>query len=383
MMPGVPAADRLTLAFIADPNSIHNHRWLGWFARRGHEVYLLDGFDTEVQSGLDPRIQVVRYQMAAHSRLPLMSTVRTRRNVRALLLRLQPDVVHAQFLRRYGWQSAITGFHPRVISVWGSDVLRRSRTTWRQRAWDQFALRTADMVTAVSPILRQAAIDAGADPRRVEIVQHGVDTEQFAPGPVDNELLASHGLLARRIVFSSRAIRPLYRHDTVIAAVAQLPSDAALVMSARGADQQYLGMLKEQMRELGVSERVLILDDIEEKDVLRFLRSAAVVVSLPESDSFPLTLLEAMACAVPVVATALPAARDVLGAIDPECLAPVGDAQAAAIALRRALELTPTERQRLGQVLREYVVTNADYETNMARMEGLYRQLAGSRVRRR
>jgi hypothetical protein len=46
-----------------------------------------------------------------------------------------------------------------------------------------------------------------------------------------------------------------------------------------------------------------------------------------------------------------------------------------ATGLRRALELSPEERQRLGTALRERAIATADYETNMRRMEDAYRRL--------
>jgi hypothetical protein len=67
----------------------------------------------------------------------------------------------------------------------------------------------------------------------------------------------------------------------------------------------------------------------------------------------------------------------VLGDIMPESLVPIGHPEATAIALRRALQMSLEDRARAASVLREWVVREADYETNMARMETLYRELIG------
>jgi L-malate glycosyltransferase len=364
----------MRLAYLGDPNSVHVRRWMAYFAERGHDVSLLEGFAAEIDPGLDPRIRVVPYR-AGRSRVPGLGTWRTRRALRSALSSLGVDVLHAHFLRRFGWQAAAAEFHPFVVSGWGSDVLVGSLRTWRVRWRDRRTLRSADLVTVTNAFMRDAIIGNGAKPGRVALVQHGVDTARFHPGAPDDVLLARHDVAARRIVLSPRAIRPLYRHETVLAAFARLDHDARLVMSALDADPTTLAAIRRQARELDVEDRVLILDRIGPDELADWYRAASVVASVPESDSFPVTLQEAMATGVPLVVGDLPPTRAVLGELLPESLVPVGDVDATAQALRRALEATPEERAGIASVLRGWAVREVDYETNMARMETLYRDL--------
>ena len=43
----------LRLAYLADPNSVHTQRWIGFFAARGHEVHLLIGTSDDVTASLN------------------------------------------------------------------------------------------------------------------------------------------------------------------------------------------------------------------------------------------------------------------------------------------------------------------------------------------
>jgi glycosyltransferase involved in cell wall biosynthesis len=373
----VPPDDRLRLAFVGEPNSIHTRRWVTWFAEQGHEVHLLEGFGATIAPGLDDRIRVERYRAFGRVRIPVLGSFQGRRELRRLLGRIRPDVLHGHFVRRFGWQAASAGFHPYVISPWGSDLLKVPRHALRTRWWNRRALRGADLVTVSSEHMRAAALRAGARGGRIETVQHGVDTRRFSPGPPPSGLAEALGVADRAVIFSPRAVRPLYRHETIVDAFASLPDEPILVMTRGNADPAYLASQLDRMRTRGVADRVRIVDAIAHEEMPSYLRMADVVVSVPESDSFPVSVLEAMACATPVVVSDLPPARETLGPIVPELIVPVGDPPALATALRRALALTEGERRNLGEALRAYVVQAADYATNMARMEGLYRRLAG------
>jgi glycosyltransferase involved in cell wall biosynthesis len=367
----------MRLAYIGDPNSVHVRRWMAYFAHGGHQVTLLEGFGTTVAPGLDPSIRVERFR-AGRSRIPGLGSWRTRRNLRAALARSGAELLHAHFVRRYAWQAAAAGFHPFVVSGWGSDVLVRRLRTFRVRWRDRRTLRSADLVTVTNAFMREAIVANGARRDRVQLIQHGVDTTRFHPGPADEAILRRHGLSGERIVLSPRAIRPLYRHDVVLAAFALATDEAVLVMSALDADPGTLHAVQRQAAKLGIEERVRIRERIDPDEMPELYRAAAAVVSVPESDSFSVTLQEAMASGVPVVVGDLPPTRAVLADVSPESLARIGDVEATAIALRRAVEASGDDRARTSAAMRAWALREADYEANMSRMETLYRELLGS-----
>jgi glycosyltransferase involved in cell wall biosynthesis len=80
-----------------------------------------------------------------------------------------------------------------------------------------------------------------------------------------------------------------------------------------------------------------------------------------------------------VVASDVPSVREWLGPTAPWALVPVGDAQATATAIRRALELSQETRQDLVRQFRETVIAKAEYEQNMQIVEADYRALVKAR----
>jgi glycosyltransferase involved in cell wall biosynthesis len=372
----------LSLAFLGDPNSVHTRRWTGYFAGRGHKITLIVGRDLLVDPGLPAGIAVERYVAYSRQRGRLAGALVAARSFRRVLKTLNPDVLHAHYLTGNGWLAWISGFHPYVISVWGSDILITARKTRRARLHTRVALRGADLVTGNSEFLVKAAVAAGARPERTRYIHFGVDTERFCPGPDPVELRARLGLGGRRVIFSPRMIAPLYHHETVIAALARLPQDVVVLMTRYLANAAELAALERQAAELGVAERMIVVDTVANTEMPDLYRLADVVVSLAASDGGPITLIEALATGCPVVATDLPAVREWASELDPAALVPVADAEATTRAIEHLVSLSPAERDELARRGRAAVEERAGERANMERMELLYRELA-ARSRRR
>ncbi|MFC5182702.1 glycosyltransferase [Actinomadura harenae] len=139
---------------------------------------------------------------------------------------------------------------------------------------------------------------------RVRVIPCGVDVGAFTPeGPV-----AGRGGGGARILTLSRLIRRK-GIENVVAALRELPGAELVVAGgppeARLGEDAEVRRLRNVAREAGVSERVRFLGRVPREDVPALLRSADVFVCVPWYEPFGMTALEAMACGVPVVASAV------------------------------------------------------------------------------
>ena len=375
-MKAPPTRRRLVLAYLGDPYSIHTVRWLGSFARRGHDVHLIRANDRPLSPDLDERITLHPFPAPSRYRVRFSGTIQARRRLHRLLMDIGADVLHAHYLTGYGWLARLSGFRPFVVTVWGSDVFVTARDSPVARVWAWAALRGASLVTADSTDLAEAAIDLGARRQRVRIIQFGVETSRFTPGPASAELRQRLGLGPTRIIFGPRSITPIYHTLTAVEAMPQLPDDVSLVLTATNAEAPYLDAVRDRIRSLQLEDRVRIVAGIEHAEMVDYYRLADVVVSIPQSDGTPVSVLEAMSCGRTVVATDLPSVREWLAPVTPGLLVPAGDEAATAAAIVRALEL---DDDQIGPRLREIVIDRADHERNMTEMEGEYLALAGRR----
>jgi glycosyltransferase involved in cell wall biosynthesis len=299
--------------------------------------------------------------------------------LRRALWSIRPDVLHAHFLTRYGWAARLSGFRPYVITVWGSDVFVTPRSSPHARLWAGRTLSNAALVTAVSADLARAAVDLGAPPERIQIVQFGVDPQEFKPGTASDTLRSRWGLEGRRVVFSPRALRPIYRHEVAVRATALLPDDVTLLLVDWQPNAEYRAELVRLIDELELGGRVRFVPPIPHEDLADYYRLSDVVVSLPTTDAFPVTALEAMACGTPLVMGELPSAHEGLDGVDAGAIVAGDDPIAVAAAIRTRLEFAPSDRSALGERLRARAIERGDMRRNLLEMEGLYRGLAADR----
>jgi glycosyltransferase involved in cell wall biosynthesis len=213
------------------------------------------------------------------------------------------------------------------------------------------------------------------------MIQFGVDLRRFAPGPDPGALRARLGLQGKRVVFSPRAITPLYRQGVVVEALAQLPSDVVVLMSRSAAQADELEAIEGKARDLGLADRLVMVPAIAHSDMPDFYRLANVVVSVPISDSSSVSVLEALSCGRPIVASSLPSIREWLWDLDSAALVPVDNPDATAAALVRALELSPKARADIAARGRQIVAERADQDRSLGHVESLYRELARRKPR--
>jgi glycosyltransferase involved in cell wall biosynthesis len=195
----------------------------------------------------------------------------------------------------------------------------------------------------------------GLDLERISVVRLGVDADIFRP-------LREVRRVPGRILTTTSADVPLKGLVTLVRAMARLRHvrpDAHLVIVGRPRSD---GAVARALAELELSDIVRFAGGISDEGLVNLYAEAelAVVPSLYEGFSLP--AVEAMACAVPVVATTAGALPEVVGRDGATgFLVPPGDAPALAAAISRALADAPL-RRRLGEGGRARVLERFTWE---------------------
>jgi D-inositol-3-phosphate glycosyltransferase len=226
----------------------------------------------------------------------------------------QPAVVHAHFWMS-AWASAEATRRlrlPLLITFHALGTVKRryqgqSDTSPLTRIRVETAVAgTANCIVATaSDEVRELAL-MGTEPSKVSVVPCGVDLEHFSPAPARAAPATVPGRACRYRLLSVGRLVPRKGYDTTIEALARLPETELLI--AGGADatpepeHDRLAAFAEQ---LGVADRVRLIGQVARTDMPALLRSADLVVCSPWYEPFGIVPLEAMACGVPVVASAV------------------------------------------------------------------------------
>jgi glycosyltransferase involved in cell wall biosynthesis len=191
---------------------------------------------------------------------------------------------------------------PSLVSARGNDLDRGvfDETALPSLLW---SLHHASAVSAVSSELARK-ISALAPTIVPRVVHNGVDSELFCPRPVDPEL-AQTLLLddGPTLAFFGEA-RIKKGLPVLLAAYAQLLTEGTrarvlLVGGVRESDLPLLDVFQRQQP----TARVTVVPPVPQQDLSRYYALASLVVLPSLRDGLPNALLEAMACARPVVAS--------------------------------------------------------------------------------
>jgi glycosyltransferase involved in cell wall biosynthesis len=348
------------LCLLGDAASIHLQRWAQAMVERGFGVSVVSAAQHEIAGVQVVALPPVRRDIDWFLRLPAL-----RRAVHTLA----PDIVHAHYITSYGIWGAACGRRPLVLTAWGSDILVTPRGSPMLKALTRWTLRRAVLITADS---RDVLDEIRGYRPRAELheVFWGADTERFRPhaGPREPGF---H-------IASLRAWEPNYRVDTLVRAFVQFvaarpSSEARLHLFGGGSQAARLQVLVDQ---LGVAGQVVWHGWLAPPVLAERLAACDVSVSVPQSDATSVSLLESMACGLPVIVSDLPANRQWVAAHG-GYVVPVDDMAALADALCAVFDDEPA-RRRQGAFNRERVEQLGSTRSQMDRMAALYRALPRS-----
>lgn len=364
------------MALLGNGSSPHISRLAFDLAARGHNIHIL----SEDRYGPFANSDGVAF----HTFDEKANALGRIRAVYALLARLRPNVLHSHYVNNSGYLGLAAGFHPHVMHAWGSDIfeVRNSRTARKLKT--AIALRSADWVLSPSTFMR-AEINrlAGSPLKHNEAWAWGIDTAHFAPTADTAAFRQSHGMTGGPWILSPRALLPLYNQDVMVrawpAVLAEFPS-ARLAIVRFQADGKFEIEVRALVSQLGIDKSVHWLDSLPYGDLPLAYSTSDAVVSIPTTDAPALTVMEAMACAKPVIVTDLPTLREVITDAEHGYFVDPRSAEAVGGAIRQVLRKNAAAGSAFTPANRERIVKLADRKTSLDRLEEIYRTVNGQKT---
>ena len=226
-----------------------------------------------------------------------------------------------------------------------------------------------DRYVAVARHLRdRLALGIGLPERKLRVVANGIDPAPFTRAPdaaLRSQLLTG---VDRPLVFTAARLAPQKGLDVLLAAAALVP-EAVFAIAGDGPERT---ALETRAAALGVAERVRFLGARD--DVPALLAACDLFVLPSHYEGLPLSLLEAMAAAKPVVATRIGGPDEVVANGETGILVPPGDAAALASAIW-ALLAQPERARRSGEAGRERLRAHFSVRTMIDGVTAVYEEL--------
>ena len=274
-----------------------------------------------------------------------------------------PDLVHAHFATEpaaVAAELASTMGIPHTFTSHGHDLYRRAPEDFAARA-----ARASAVITVSEANARWIADRFGVPRSRVHVIPCGVDTTRFVP----NGAAAVPAL----IVCVAR-LAPVKNIGLLLETCAVLRDRGVDFQAAIVGEGRMRQELESTITRLGLERHVRLAGATTQEGVLSYLRRATVAVLTSDSEGLPVSLMEAGACGVPAVATAVGGVPELVEDGVTGLLAAPGDSRSVAAALERVIG-DRALAMRLGAAARERVARQFSLAGQMDRLLGLWAEV--------
>jgi len=361
----------MRILILGDPNSPHTIKWATSLAKRGIDIMVIGLGNLTVKS----------YESYSNIEIKTVSAKVTREEgsfkkigylkavpfIKKQIKQFKPDILHAHYATSYGLLGALSGFHPFIISVWGSDVFSFPLKSPIHKIMLKSVLRKADKILSTSYVMAKETNLYTT--KYIEVTPFGVNTEQFKPMGVKS-LFAKDDI----VIGTVKTLEDKYGIEYLIKAFRivndkhqELPLKLLIVGGGSLENR-----LKNLAKELGIWNKVTFTGRVPFEEVPKYHNMLSVSVSVSESESFGVAVVEAMACGKPVVVSNVGGLPEVVEEGKTGFVVPPRNPEEIAKAIERLI-LNKDLREKMGQAGRERVMAIYDWNLCVDKMVGIYR----------
>ena len=279
------------ICFLADADSIHTKKWVDYFSSLNNEIYLISMRNTNYK--YKENVKLIEIKPPFTNKLSYFFIIM---QIKKLINEIKPDILHSHYATSYGLYGRMSGYHPFIVSVWGSDVYEFPKSNAINDKLLKFILKGTDALCSTSAEMAKETRKY-YDKNEITITPFGVDIERFnVRVPVLQNEYITIGIM--------KNLNKIYGIEYLIKAFASLleetNKDIRLMIVGDGVERKNLEMLCE---DLHIESKVIFTGNIENNLVPDYINKMDIVCLPSLSESFGVAAVEACACGRPVVST--------------------------------------------------------------------------------
>lgn len=292
----------MNLCVISNGNSPHTRKWIVPLIRETDRVHLIS-YTRVIQQ--IPQVETVDLTKISNLKVFkfILWGIWSRRYIRGI----KPDIVHAHQIQGAGWLGSMSDHHPFILSAWGSDLLNMNLQPKIRKYFTWKAINSCNKLVLPSQHMHKAALSQGIPSKKLVVIPWGVDHNTFtSEGQDKSQSRIALGLPRDKILLlSPRALTPTYNIDTIISACSNLIARVKavrLLLLKFNPDPDYYRYLQKLIKETHLDPYVIWIEQINDALSMAQLYSASdLLISIPSSEGYGLSVYEAMSCACPAV----------------------------------------------------------------------------------
>lgn len=300
----------MKILFVSDIYSIHTARWVNSLVERDHEVTLASREPKkDLIHKVDPRVQIKYIGKSKY-----LTSFVSAPNLKKIYNETKPDIVNVHYASSYGFAARLSGIHPVILNVWGSDVYEFPYLKKINMKIIKGNLKYADCIASTSNIMADQVRKLLGDPNlKIPITPFGVDTEKFKPIPnkeKDDKI----------IIGVVKSLAHKYGIDNTIKAFGLLLKDLKLshpevwektylYIYGEGPEKDNLKALIDSLK---LNSKVLFKGVISNDKLPQAMSVFSVACLTSRMESFGVAAVESMAMGIPVVASNADGYREVI-----------------------------------------------------------------------
>lgn len=300
----------MRVAFLTYSFSMHINIKAKYFSKPEDTVYLFAMHPRQRRKDLDAPLRYrenLHVKKFVHEDTEWDLIIKNTWNMLHIIKQNRIQIVHIidMAFAIYGITLSILGVNV-VLENNGSDVILAPNIA-RVRKEYKWAYRLCKGVVQDSYVAQQAGIRLGAPKRNNEIIELGIDTTIFNPKIEKGIFRRKYNIPTdANIIFSPRTLRPLCNIAEIIDTIKPIVTiypNTYYVFCSQMRNIAYENRIKEE----GLSNHVIYLGYIDNETEMPYIyRDSDIVISIPNSDSSPRSVYEAIACGSNVIVSELP-----------------------------------------------------------------------------
>ena len=376
----------MRIFFIAPGNNPHTWKCVGWLGTRYPNEVALFPYEEPPSINLEG-VKIIEPHIPTFKILSPKSWLAANQ-IRKEIEAFKPQILHVLWAYGTAWYAEASGFHPWILSPWGSDITiypnRQGLKGQIQRKLILKALASADRITATSKFLAQEIYKLAG--RRADLFPYGVDTSIFNPSAVETPMnfpwndSAPKGDDSITVGFFKR-LEYVYGPDILLEAIALAAEEVPKIRCVIAGDGSLMNSLMRKSEKLGIKNRVAFPGRIKYRDMPRALAAIDIFAMPSRHEALGVAALEASAMEKPVIISAVEGSFEVIQDNLTGFLVQVENPKELA---HRIVQLAndPALRASMGKAGRIFVMNNFELENIMRKVELFYKEIAEERTRK-